>query len=341
MDAPKSIQLIAIPEFLNDTSGEQARAAAACAWCSEIACESASMICGQCSGQTCAAQCNASQCSTEQCGTCEKAQCGSRQCGTCERCQSNQCGICEKCQTGQCALCEGCQYSEGCYSVCEITGEEPKPTASGTITITGTSATSIAIRLSPIAYATSYVIVYRPSSTTTSIKLPAITSLTHTIGGLEANTEYVINYYGQNDYGTGPYMESGVTARTKSSIELWSWTSSNGSASSAQTVAAYQAMMNEGVSNEFSYAVWNDLVSKINTVVVAVGASWDNSFATLSGAKLSGAGQTLTAGKYNAARFNIGSHYSTGIAEVHSGDEFTWSYIFRLAAKLNEWIGSL
>lgn len=55
-------ELIKIPAFLPvaaSTNGIMPR----CAYCTEVACETSAMACGQCSGQSCTGQCNASQCS--------------------------------------------------------------------------------------------------------------------------------------------------------------------------------------------------------------------------------------------------------------------------------------
>ena len=136
-------------------------------------------------------------------------------------------------------------------------------------------------------------------------------------------------------------QQSNIITISISLIDKWSWAASNGSASTAQTKAAYSAIKNEGAGEDFSYLVWNDLVDKINEVVIAIGSSWSSYYTTLADAKQSRAGQILTAKQYNAARQNVGAHYSTGIGEVNGDSEFTWSCIYDLAQKLNEWIDSI
>lgn len=101
-----------------------------------------------------------------------------------------------------------------------------RPTASGSITISSTTATSITLRLASISQATSYVVVWRPVSTSALTGRTTTSSLTVTITGLQPGTEYVFNYYGKNSDGNGPYMSSGKHATTlPARPKYWSWTS--------------------------------------------------------------------------------------------------------------------
>lgn len=264
---------------------------------------------------------------------------------TCPGCMGapGQCTNCEKnCQGCQGVACQSCQCSK-------MNNQGSPPASSGSVTISNKTDSSITFRLSAISGATSYVYGYRRSIDIATINV-ATSDFSNTITGLQPDTKYIINYYGENNYGTGPWMPTGATATTlkkRPTIIPWYWNASNGAggsagtASAAKTQAARRAILNEGCGEDFSFKVWNDLVNKINEVVVAIDASWANTYATLNGTRISGAGQDLTATKYNAAKQNVGSHYPTGIPEVNGKTEFTWSYIDKLATKLNEWIASL
>lgn len=297
-----SEETIAIPSFLSNSRVS----AAACAWCVEVACETDAMTCGECSGQGCPGQCDSAQCGSSQCGSCQNS------------CQST---------------CE-----DSCQSTCEKSSQYP--TASGSISIIERGPTYITIRLSSIPKATSYTVAYRPT-TTTSADTVWTTSLNVTIDGLEPNTTYVFNYYGENDYGTGPYMSSGVSATTTSLVEPWSWSSSNGSATDTQTQDAYTAITNQGLTSNFSYKVWNDLVDKVYEVLDASGDSWNTTYASYSATRMSSSDKILTAIRFNSLRIQIGSHVSTGITEKSAGEQVLGSYFTTLTDCLNQWIDNL
>lgn len=125
------------------------------------------------------------------------------------------------------------------------------------------------------------------------------------------------------------------------SVERWSWTGSNGSASAAQTRTAYTAVTVRGPTTDFSYLVWNDLVDKVNETAEAAGSSWSTLYATLSQARMTSSDKMLTAKRFNALRQNIGSHISTGIPEVSKGDTVKGSWFVILTEKLNQWIDKL
>lgn len=135
--------------------------------------------------------------------------------------------------------------------------------------------------------------------------------------------------------------QSQVVTVSISLLEPWSWTTSNGSASAAATKAAYAAVTKKGPTTDFSYIVWNDLVDKVNEAVVAAGSSWSTLYATFPQTKMTASDRAPTAKRFNALRQNIGSHISTGISEVSSGDVIKGNYFVILADKLNQWIGNL
>ncbi|MBO5409314.1 MAG: hypothetical protein J6A61_07980 [Clostridia bacterium] len=124
-------------------------------------------------------------------------------------------------------------------------------------------------------------------------------------------------------------------------VEKWSWTKSNNNATASQTQKAYTAITNKGYVTDFSYIVWNDLVDKVKEILDATGDSWDASYTTFAAAKMTSSDKTLTAAKFNSLRYNIGSHYSTGITEKTPGDYVYGWYITTLAECINGWIDSL
>lgn len=119
------------------------------------------------------------------------------------------------------------------------------------------------------------------------------------------------------------------------SVTPWSWLASNGSATAAQTQTAYNAVLDRGKVNAFSYLVWNDLVDKVYDYRTAKGHQWANNYASYANTRMSASNKTLTATKFNSLRYNIGSLYSTGIAEVATGDPVYGGYFVTLADCIN------
>ena len=293
-------ELIEIPESLQREVSDAVVTPMACGFCTEVACETDAMLCGECSGQSCSGQCDVSQC-----GSCQSG------------CQS------------------ACQ--NGCQSTCESSAQNP--TSYGSISIRVVTSDSISLTLAFIQSATSYVIAYRPASVTTA-EMVETTSRSYTLSGLSPNTRYAINYYGKNSYGTGPYMPSPVYATTEPEIlvDPWSWTASNGAATATQTRNAYAILQGTRAADDFHHNVWNDLVDKVVEMREALGYSWTTDsgrFPSASGCKVS-AGDTLSALKYNALKTNIGSIKSTGIQDVDAGDEITGYHIVHITDVLNE-----
>ena len=88
-------------------------------------------------------------------------------------------------------------------------------------------------------------------------------------------------------------------------------------------------------------AVTGETIKLSNKTAGAAGGSWFTNYTTLSGAKASGSGPTLTAAMFNSVRLNIGSRVSTGIPEVSTGGTIYGWYFVTLQDKLNQWIASL
>ena len=136
------------------------------------------------------------------------------------------------------------------------------------------------------------------------------------------------------------------TELPSSGIVPWSWSSSNGTASTAQTQRAYTAITNRGETSDFSYLVWNDLVSKVNETKVKAGLEWDSSFGSVLATKMtnSDTGRILTADRFNAVRINIDSiisSISTGLGYAFVGDRVRGQFFLDLTEALNECIYSL
>lgn len=121
-------------------------------------------------------------------------------------------------------------------------------------------------------------------------------------------------------------------------IAPWDWRMSNGLASAEATIKAYNAVTSNGSLLDFSYLVWNDMVDKVKAILDHKGYSWATTFATYSETKMSSSDKNLTAKRFNSLRFNIGSHYSTGIETVDPGDTVYGWYFTKLTECMNHMI---
>ena len=141
-------------------------------------------------------------------------------------------------------------------------------------------------------------------------------------------------------------------------ITPWSWTTSNGDATDAQTQSAYAAITGNGLTTGFSYKVWNDLVDKIKEVTDELRRGWQTKYLTYTGTRMNILSKNLTAEKFNSAVLNVcylwwswaldptqqgyvGRTEFYGIA--HSGDyaaDFVYGrYFLELTNRLNLMIG--
>lgn len=128
---------------------------------------------------------------------------------------------------------------------------------------------------------------------------------------------------------------------TRALPAYWSWYSSNGIATASQTRAAHDACRNSGRTRDFSYLVWNDLVDKIYEIRQVADYDWNTRFASYDETKMTPYDKTLTAARFNSARYNIGVLVSTGIQEVYPGDEVIGSYFLTIADCINSFIDTL
>lgn len=96
-----------------------------------------------------------------------------------------------------------------------------------------------------------------------------------------------------------------VTLTLPPVVAKWDWYSSNYSASEDETIAAYYAVINRDYTNEFSHDVWNDIVKKVDDVLVAKGLSWDATYATYVNTRMTIYPYELTADMFNSLRNNM------------------------------------
>lgn len=167
------------------------------------------------------------------------------------------------------------------------------------------------------------------------------TSTTKTFSGLTPDTTYrVYLSWSTSTTGEGNYDYEIVTTDPVS-VERWSWSSSNGSATTAQTTSAYNAIVNKGNLSNFNYKVWNDLVDKVVEAWHAQSGYFNTRYLSYEETLMSSSDKVLTAERFNSLRYNIGLNASTGIQEVAPGDIVYGDYFITLANKLNDWIDSL
>lgn len=134
------------------------------------------------------------------------------------------------------------------------------------------------------------------------------------IRGLAQGTTYTIKATVRNQNNTWSSSYGPVTATTVSNGNF------------VLSSAADTAVRNHGATTAISVSEWNGLVNTVNNVIGGKGWDWisnnSNQGATLSVAdtKASDSDKYLYASMFNSLRYNIGSHYSTGINKVSSGD---------------------
>jgi hypothetical protein len=157
------------------------------------------------------------------------------------------------------------------------------------------------------------------------------TSRSFTFSGLNENTMYRV-YLSWSTTTTG----QGNYDFLYRSTGIWSWHSSNGNATSTQTRNAYSAVTNSGMTKEFSYIVWNDMVGMLGDEILnSLGYYWNNKYASLASTRMTSTSRILTAARFNSFRYNVGLYESTGISEVASGDTVYGWYFTTLINCMN------
>ena len=132
------------------------------------------------------------------------------------------------------------------------------------------------------------------------------------------------------------------------SFPIWTWDYSNGSATDVETRSSYQALKTNTPTTDFSYKVWNDIVSKVSAILDYQDDGWDITYATFANTKMTSSDKKLTAVRYNSVVKNIdwfikntGHSNGTGIQFVKSGDAVFSSHITQLTEEINRWIPEL
>ena len=88
-------------------------------------------------------------------------------------------------------------------------------------------------------------------------------------------------------------------------ITPWSWTASNGTATTFQTMAAKSALDTKGQTKDFSFKVWDDLINKIAEARQETGQIWLPTYGTKPSSLIGVRYGSLMADKFNAAILNI------------------------------------
>lgn len=159
-----------------------------------------------------------------------------------------------------------------------------------------------------------------------------------TIMNLEPDTEYGVLctvYFGDTFLASA---EGWVTtdAPGNEPIEYFGW-----------SYEAVQAFKHSGATTELTASEWNAFIDKISEVSSAAGyGPWltyngiDKNAAKALGAydDAENLRYYITAQRFNAAKYNIGSKVSTGISDVKKGDTAKGEYFNTLELCLNKWI---
>lgn len=90
-----------------------------------------------------------------------------------------------------------------------------------------------------------------------------------------------------------------------SNFELFSWEKSIGNATDEQVKRAYEALVSQGKTVDFSYLVWNDLVDILNKAIVEADLTWDSTYASVESTKILWNLLPLNAYQFNSVTLNI------------------------------------
>ena len=327
-----SEELISVPSFLSSNYAVATAATCSCMaeqgdpcgtgeWCSECSCQGweCGESCSQSCSQSCSESCGDSQMACGECssqGGCAGGQCGSAQwCGGCE-------DGCQDCQTS----CQNsCQNGQGVKVTC--TKISYFYNNNGSILLSTESETER--NLTPGLTFTPGHSSHMPNYDSDQYSLYSIkyngTTLSSSSSITCPSSNFTVYYY----------------FRRILTIDKWSWTSSNGSATDAQTKAAYKAITEKGSTANFSYKVWNDMVDKVVAAWHAQGGYFNTDILSYEETCMTSTNKILTAKRFNSLRRNIGLNYSTEISNQSSGDPVLGEYFITLADCLNGWIDNL
>ena len=255
--------------------------------------------------------------------------------GVCNQCEGSCENSCMRCQASCQSTCEKyCQSSQGCMATCETSAQNPTTAGSISVDKKNSGSTYATIIITAIPRATSYEIHYRPNDTSETDSIQT-SSLTVKISGLLPNKLYFFNYFGLNEYGTGPFTQA-AEYTTKGLVEPWDWGKQNVNASAELTKKAYNALISHGPTTDFSYLVWNDMVDKANEVVRARNHTWNTDYCTIDATKATSTDKNITASRVNSVWWNMRQFIKTGLSKKNPGDAITGQYFINLAAAINK-----
>lgn len=163
------------------------------------------------------------------------------------------------------------------------------------------------------------------------------------IGGSDATVRY--KYTSEFEYSSG----DNLIIRAESCIKPWTWSDSYGNATDLQVTRASRAIRNNGDVSDFSYIVWNDLVTRtLATYDFTGGYGWKSSpYGSYDNTLMTASNRKLTAARFNALRSNIdricdlSGCSTTGIGIKYKGDRVIGSDFITLTTCLSECIKAL
>lgn len=198
---------------------------------------------------------------------------------------------------------------------------------------TAISPTTIRFSVQYVSGYSWYEIAYRPNTTLEAqyIKIQRTSDFTYDLTGLTPGTTYVVNVAYSTIFEGGFTFMGGqtITMPEQGTVTHWSW-----------TTAEREAFTNHGSCRVIAYTRWNELCEKIVEIHTAHGSTgtWNSHYLSLDDTKMTAYDKTLTAARFNSLRYNIGTHYSTGIQEVSTGDIVMGEYFIKLETAINGWI---
>lgn len=239
-------------------------------------------------------------------------------------------------------------------------------------TISYNGATSVTFTVTGCTVGGLVRILFRPVSTNTLLYDIAFraTSTTFTKTFPDGVTTNVYEIYTANDYYTGglvpidldpdtaytgrvrvksstsatSWTELGTASWTTPSTTDWDWAASNGSATVSQTQTAYEAITNNGYLSDFSYKVWNDMVTKTYEIAIDRNGVWNTTYGSYSDTIMTASDKAMTAQRFNAVWRNLAQFVSTGLSSARvTGDTVMGNYFVLLATAINKaiWRGTI
>ena len=142
------------------------------------------------------------------------------------------------------------------------------------ISIVATTTTSITVQMAGLdtnyQYSDRTCVWYLDGIRKGSVSLGAKISSggRYSFTSLESGTSFSIKAsISSPNMDTKTFTATAYTDEPEIQVSEWTWDSSNGSASSAETRASYNALFNNGLVSDFSYRVWNDMCDKVYEVI--------------------------------------------------------------------------